>query len=190
MANFDRAIGPTLKHEGGYVNDPDDPGGATNYGISLRFLKETEDLNGDGELDGDINNDGQININDIKQMTIDEARNLYKMYFWDRHEYDKIPNQDLAEQVFDMTVNAGARTAQRLLQRALHACGKHVAIDGYAGPETYGAAQDIDQSMLIAAYKSERAGYYRYIAAKNSDLEKFIKGWLRRAYGSQYNYEL
>lgn len=187
---FDAVIGKTLHHEGGFVNDPDDPGGATNFGISIRFLKSSPRYDTSGFLVGDLDHDGDIDISDMRQMTREEAVSIYREYFWDKFGYDRLIDENLAFQVFDMTVNAGAKIAQKLVQRSLHAVGKPVAIDGILGNQSYGAIASVSSDALVAAYKSERAGFYRQISTSNPKLRKFLKGWLRRAYGHEsYDYE-
>jgi len=115
-SHFDKAILITLKHEGGFVNDPVDPGGATNWGMSIRFLKnDAGDADGDGFLDGDIDKDGDIDVDDIKNMTVEEARKLYRIYFWDKYDYDTIVDFTVAARVFDMTVNMGPRQTGKIV---------------------------------------------------------------------------
>ena len=81
MSTFDKAIEVTLAHEGGFTDDPVDTGGATNWGVSLRFLKDAGDLDGDGVLDGDLDGDGDVDYDDIKKMARAEAIRIYKLHF-------------------------------------------------------------------------------------------------------------
>ncbi len=85
-------------------------------------------------------------------------------------------------QVFDLSVNLGIRTAVIVLQRALRSVGINVQEDGLMGPQTLSSASNSEPRYLLAAIKSEAAGYYRQIAAKNPSPQKFLKGWLNRAY--------
>ena len=101
MANFDIAVEKTLAHEGGYVNDPADPGGETKYGISKRSYP--------GE--------------DIKNLTKARAKEIYKRDFWDKVQGDRIPSQESANSVFDMAVNAGPSKALSMAKQALIAIG-------------------------------------------------------------------
>ncbi|MDH5394603.1 MAG: N-acetylmuramidase [Gammaproteobacteria bacterium] len=173
MALFEQAIETTLKHEGGYSDDPADRGGATRYGISLRFLQsESYDIDGDGDVDAD----------DIRSLTLDGAIDIYREKFWNINNYDQIKSQAVATKVFDLTVNMGAKRAAILLQRALQSCGFDLKHDGKIGPATFLAINSADNDSLLAAYRSEAAGYYRLITQKTPDFERFIKGWLRRAY--------
>ena len=184
MANFDLAIGVVLKHEGGYVDDSNDAGGATNYGISLRWLKDVGDLDGDGFQEGDFNCDGVVDVNDIKQMTLQNAIDLYKSQWWDKYSYGNIPSQILATKIFDTSVNVGSRQCHKFLQRALNAVNgnQNVTVDGMVGPQTMGAVVEANQVGVLSAFRSEQAGFYRLICQVRPANKKFLKGWLRRAY--------
>lgn len=182
MADFKKAIGPTLVFEGGYTNDPNDPGGATNFGISLRFLRDANEY----EL-GDIDKDGDIDANDVKQLTVDRAIQIYKKHFWDKYNYGLLHDQDIANKLFDMTVNMGPSQSHKIAQRALRAVGiKGVVDDGILGPRSLEAIQRVYTDDLevayLAAVRSEQAGFYRVLAATKPSLGKFLNGWLNRAY--------
>ena len=88
----------------------------------------------------------------------------------------------MAIKVFDLAVNVGHRQAVKLLQRALRACGATVADDGVLGPLTRQAVQVAQPDLLVAALRSEAAGFYRALAQKKPENEKFLKGWLNRCY--------
>jgi len=181
-SHFDKAILITLKQEGGFVNDPVDPGGATNWGMSIRFLKnDAGDADGDGFLDGDIDKDGDIDVDDIKNMTVEEARKLYRIYFWDKYDYDTIVDFTVAARVFDMTVNMGPRQTGKIVQRALNNCGQNVGVDGAIGKNTFAAINCTDPEMLMAEIRQEHAQFYIDLIAAKPKFEKYRKGWLRRA---------
>lgn len=182
MNKFDIAIRTVLKHEGGYVNDPDDPGGATNYGISLRWLKKTGDLDDDGLPDGDIDHDGDIDIDDIKALDIDAARELYRKYWWLKYKYNEINSLTVATKLLDLSINMGARQAHKLIQRACKACGAQIKDDGILGPISLRVINSISGYVLIAAFRSEAAGFYRVLIAKKPIFGKYQNGWLKRAY--------
>ena len=180
-SHFDKAILTTLKHEGGFVNDPVDPGGATNWGISIRYLKGRGDLDGDGYLDGDLDHDGDIDIDDIKNMTTEQAIEFYRTGFWDNHDYDKIVDYTVAARVFDMTVNMGAKQTGKIVQRALNDCGHNLVVDGAIGNKTFAAINSTDPELLMSEIRIEHAHFYLELIKEKPEFEKYKKGWLRRA---------
>ncbi len=167
MTEFAEAVDIVLSEEGGFVNDPIDPGGATNFGISLKLYK-------------DIKKDATVD--DIKKLTKDMAIEIYKKTFWDPNQYEKIMDQRIANKVFSMCVLMGPIAANRCLQRALYAVQADVVIDGKIGPKTLYAVNISQPLQLLAALKSESAGQLRITILLNQKLEKYIEGWLRRAY--------
>lgn len=182
MTHFDKAILTVLSHEGGFVDDPVDPGGATNWGISLRFLKSAGDLNNDGILDGDIDGDGDVDYDDIKKMTRRQAIDIYKLHFWDKYKYDTIVDYSIAERTFDMCVNMGSSQAAKLVQRALQECGhKHIVDDGILGNLSFTAINATDPSKLLKEIRLQHVLFYLNLIAQKPQFEKYKKGWLRRA---------
>lgn len=183
MDNFDKAIITILENEGGYSNHSKDPGGATSMGISLRFLKDYVESN-PGEFDTfDIDDDGDIDAQDIKGLTKEGAKYLYKKQFWDKFHYDKINNFLIARKVFDLCVNMYGPQAHKIVQRALRAAsGVALEEDGILGPKTLAAINSADQTALLASIRSEAAGFYRVLAATKPNLQVFLDGWLNRSY--------
>lgn len=180
---FDRALAVVLSHEGGFVNNKNDPGGATNFGISLRWLLEAGriDADGDGYADGDLNLDGHIDINDIKLLTRDNAGAFYRRGWWDKFNYATMP-LPVAIKTFDLAVNMGGLQAHKVLQRACRACGRPLIDDGLLGPATRSAVAETTPSALVIAMRSEAAGFYRGLVAAKPSFNEFIGGWLNRAY--------
>ena len=173
MSRFDDAFPVILAHEGGYVDDPADPGGATHYGISLRFLRrEGLDLNMDGDVDGD----------DVRGMTKTAAMALYREFFWEQNGYSRIVDSQVATKVFDLCVNMGAPRAHRLLQKALNACKYTLEVDGVFGPKTLLATNQAEARELLLALCSEAADYYRVLVELKPQLGRFLNGWLKRAF--------
>lgn len=160
MSSFEIAIERVLKHEGGYVNNPADKGGETNYGISKRSYPNL----------------------DIKNLSLDQAKAIYKRDFWDRGKYALINNDLVAAKVFDLSVNMGASQAIKILQRALRACDLQVAEDGILGSQTLVAINTMEPGSLIIALRSEVAGFYRSLVAAKPSQVVFLNGWLNRAY--------
>lgn len=183
MAQLKLALPTIFYHEGRYVNSKSDPGGATNFGISLKFLLKTGDLDKDGWLDGDVNHDGKLTVEDIKQMTEAEAAKLYDLYFWSKQGYGGIDDQSIATKVFDLAINMGSLGANKCLQRAVRtANGSHLLLDdGLFGRQTLAAVNEANPVKVLAATKSEAARYYNQIVIKNPKLECYLRGWLNRA---------
>ncbi|MDH5633615.1 MAG: hypothetical protein OEZ10_11545 [Gammaproteobacteria bacterium] len=182
MSSFDAAILTVLKHEGGFVDDPADPGGATNYGVSLRWLRTLGDLDGDGYLDGDLDHDGDVDASDIRAMSQSDAENLYRLQWWNRYEYELINDQEVATKIFDMAVNMGAHQAHKIVQRACHAVHRPTPDDGKLGPNSLAAINGSYPNELLPAIRSEAAAFYRLLVVTKPRLAKFKNGWLKRAY--------
>lgn len=157
---FEKAIKYVLQNEGGYVFDEDDPGGETNYGISKRSYPNL----------------------DIKHLTLKDAKKIYFCDFWHKGRFEEIEDDTVATQVFDLSVNMGIRPAITILQRALRSVGINVLEDGVIGPQTLSAVSNSEPRSLLAAIKSEAAGYYRMIVCNKPGQAKFLNGWLNRAY--------
>ena len=179
--HFVQALAVLLKHEGGFVNDPNDPGGATKYGVSLRTVARL-DANLDGLLDFDLDGDGDVDAHDILALTPDQAGEYYCRQWWDKHGYGRINNPDIAVKVFDLAVNMGAKQAHKCLQRAIRAAWFPTTEDGLFGPQTLSSTNAAEPRALLAALKSEAAGFYRNLAATSPQSAKFLAGWLTRAY--------
>jgi lysozyme family protein len=146
---FDQAFDQLISHEGGYVFDPRDPGGETRYGISKRSYPGL----------------------DIKNLTLADAKAIYRRDFWDRAQCDRLP-PDLAFDVFDAAVNSGIGQAIRWLQRAVG-----VADDGVVGPLTMSHIQrEMDASAIQARFNGHRLEFM----TKLSTWDVFGKGWARR----------
>jgi lysozyme family protein len=173
---FARAVELVLAHEGGFSANKADRGGATKYGISLRFLKTLPD--------GDINRDGDIDAEDVSQLTRDQAIDFYWREFWNKHHYDQIMDWHIAAKIFDMAVNMGPQRAHRLLQQGILACGKKVVVDGKLGPQTLRAVNSTSRESLLPVLRAEAAGFYRAIVLLDPSQRVFLGGWLRRAYAS------
>lgn len=150
---FDNAVAKVLIHEGGYVNDPHDLGGETNFGISKKAYPH---LN-------------------IKNLTIDDAKEIYKRDFWDKLRCDEIANQKIAYEIFDTAVNMGVRTATKLIQMCLD-----VRPDGILGVKTLDAINSRNFEVLILKFKLAKISRYIYITQKRPANKKFFYGWIKR----------
>lgn len=169
---FDWAVGIVLKEEGGLVDHARDPGGITNYGISLRFALAVPDIAADGHPLLDVDGNGQVDANDIRKLTPDQARMIYRTQFWDVCQCDKLESDGLALMLFDMAVNQGRGPAVTALQKAVAALP-----DGKLGPKTIQAANNHDRHNALIEFSTQRI--LRYVGTANFDV--FGTGWIRRA---------
>jgi lysozyme family protein len=112
---------------------------------------------------------------DIKNLTKDGAKEIYKEHYWDKNKVESLPEQ-LRHIYFDMCVNQGKSRAVKILQRAANAKGKDLKVDGGLGPKTI-AAMDGVELQRVRAY---RIKYYADLVTRKPDLEKFYYGWFRR----------
>lgn len=176
MSDFSAALEVVLKHEGGYVNDPADAGGETNWGISLRFLEREGLVPQDVGLVGTEWSPGLL-----RQLTRTAAGALYKACFWDRYRCGELLNQTVATKVFDAFVNMQPATAAKLAQRAAVACGQRCDVDGRMGPETVAAINACGSEQFTAAMGGQQEAFYRGLVAAKPAQAKFLKSWLRRA---------
>lgn len=175
----------TARHEGGFVDDQRDGGGATKYGISLRWLRSLEGAgNSASNIDGDIDGDGDIDQADIHALTPQMAKDFFYQEWWQKHRLHDLPPL-VAVKVFDLSINTGPRPSFRNLQRACRACRYSLAEDGILGPKTHStvhSAHAYNKAALLGALCSEAAGYYRSLVVRNPQYKAFLKGWLNRAY--------
>ena len=181
---FKLAMEDVLKHEGGFTVDH---AGETNYGISLRFLKTLDkDWDGDGWLDGDINQDGFIDPKDIKNMTEELAVELYYKQWWLRNDYDRIEDVHIACKVMDLAVNMGSKRCHILLQEStigLTGRKNQLKVDGIIGPKTISVINTVNPRELLLCFQCRAHGFYDYLARSNPNkFGRFLEGWLNRVY--------
>ena len=182
MQTVDQIITETLLHEGGYVNDPDDPGGATNHGVTIGTMRR---------LNVDVDGDGDVDVQDVKLLTVDQARDIYKQHYFFRPKIDQLPSA-LHANVFDMYVNAGGN-AIKVLQRMVNTFGvtRKLSVDGALGPMTIKATHDVfavAPDHVNDAYAIARRQYYFALADRRAKSRKYARtrkggkgGWIRRA---------
>lgn len=182
LAAFTRLIG----HEGGYVNDPADKGGATKYGVSLRFLRSEGafDLDADGVKDFDLDMDGDIDSADVRKLSLDDAKALYHRCFWTALDCDALP-APLGEMLFDQAVNGGRSAAVKMLQSAINLPRGSVEVDGVLGLKTRAKVEAMvaahGMAWLVTSYRYAVGHRYRMIVRRDPTQQRFLKGWLRRA---------
>jgi len=169
-----------VAREGGFVNDPDDPGGATNHGVTLGTLRR---------LGIDTTGDTRIDVADVRRLTRAQAVDIYVEHYFRRPGLGALPDS-LQASVFDMYVNAGGN-AVKVLQRLLTDMGYPCNPDGAIGPQTIRAAQTAAEAAphhLADAYGIARRNYYYGLADARPASRKFARrrdggkgGWITRA---------
>ena len=158
---FDDALALTLKFEGGYVNDPADKGGATNFGITQKVY--------DHYLNG-LNDP----LNDVADISYAEVAAIYQMWYWNPSHADALTAR-LAKVHFDSAVNHGVGRAVKFLQQCVG-----VTNDGLWGPQTFAAVAAADQDKLVAPYLALRTAFYHKIVDADATQAKFLPQWLKR----------
>lgn len=170
-----------VAREGGYVNDPDDPGGATNHGVTLRTLQR---------LGIDLTGDGRVTAADVRKLSAAQAVRIYLDHYYTAPRLAELP-EVLRAPVFDMYVNAGSN-AVKVLQRLLIQMGQDLAVDGAVGPQTIRAAFAAEAmaapGLLADAYGIARRNYYYALADARPASRKYARrrdggkgGWILRA---------
>lgn len=153
---FDEAFERLIGHEGGYVDHPDDPGGATNFGITQRTARAS----------GYTGN--------MRHLTRDQAREIYRTAYWGRAKADQYDSA-IGFQLFDAAVNHGMGNAVRFLQRAVGQVD-----DGIVGPMTVAAIRRMSVTDVLARFNAERLEFYTRLSTWGT----FGKGWARRVAGN------
>lgn len=158
QSNFDECLKEVLKHEGGYVDHPADPGGATNRGVTKKAWEEYVGH--------------EVSKDDIKALTVEDVTPFYRKRYWDVCKCDRL-GSGLDYVVFDISVNSGTGRAAKFLQSAVG-----VAADGAIGPATLGAVEHstLSTSELINIICDRRAKFYESLPT----FATFGKGWMRR----------
>ena len=180
MPSITEIANEIVTREGGFVNDPDDPGGATKFGVTIHTMRR---------LGMDLDRDGDIDVADVKRLTREQAVEVFIRHYFNRPRIDRLPKR-LQASVFDMYVNAGSN-AVKILQRLLRQMGHEVTVDGTIGPQTAGATQvayAAAPTHLVDAYGIARRNYYLRLADLRPASRKYARtragakgGWIRRA---------
>ncbi|MGI0106723.1 glycoside hydrolase family 108 protein [Salinimicrobium sp. WS361] len=161
---FKKAFIELIGIEGGYVNDPTDRGGETKYGISKRSYPHL----------------------DIKNLTLQQAEEIYYRDFWKANGLDNIIKYELALELFDTGVNMGVGVAPRFLQEALNLMNRNqrdfpdLVVDGKIGPVSIAAYKKVDDRILLKVLNGLQFRRYVEICEKRPDQEKYFNGWMKR----------
>ena len=180
MPSVEEVAAQIVAREGGYVNDPDDPGGATNYGVTIGTMKS---------LGLDLNKDRRVDATDVRMLTRAQAQQIFVEHYFRRPRLSDLPPAVQAS-VFDMYVNAGTN-AVKILQRLVARMGFAATADGVIGRQTVAAAHDAAAAApdhFADAYGIARRNYYYSLADQRPASRKYARsksggkgGWITRA---------
>jgi lysozyme family protein len=156
--------------EGGFVNDPQDRGGATKYGITLATLRAYRGA--------------KATVRDVRNLTKEEAERIYKAAYWTPLKPDKLPVGLLAL-VFDASIQSGVGRAVKQLQQVLNSTKiVAIAVDGVMGTNTIQAVRAVEarlgEDALQDMYADVRDSFFEHLAASGANFRKFVRGWRRR----------
>ena len=160
MANFNQAINKTLAHEGGdtFTNDTLDHGGETKYGVSQKAYPDL----------------------DIRNLSEEQAKDIYRRDYWNRVKGDEIQSQIVAETIFDVCVNMGVAGGSKLAQKTLAI----EPADGIIGPQSLAAINAANEDLFIAKFALAKIQRYTEICQADSSQKKYLLGWLNRTLDS------
>ena len=169
-----------VEREGGYVNDPDDPGGPTKFGVTIHTARR---------LKLDLDRDGDVDSSDVKLLTRKQAEDIFIKHYYYRPKINLLP-ADLQSSVFDMYVNSGGN-AIKILQHLCRTYGSATTVDGALGPDTakcVAEAFETADGTFVDAYGIARRNYYYALGDRKTKLRKYCRtraggkgGWIHRA---------
>lgn len=165
MADVNKLVPHILKWEGGFVNDPDDLGGATNKGVTIKtytFFRWRK-------------HQSTPTIDDLKNISDEEFTAILKEMYWDACRADRIESQSVANAIVDWAWNSGTVTAAKELQKVLG-----VTVDGVIGNVTLSAINSIDAETMFDLIQKTRIAYLERICVSRPANKKFMKGWMNR----------
>ena len=167
---IDEMVETILHHEGGFVNDPADPGGATNFGVTIHTYSKWLGR--------------KATVDEVRNMDKSTAIEIYKAGYYYNPRIHTL-DDSVQPLVFDMAINHGPRNAVRMLQRTVNLAGfGPISVDGVIGPGSRGAVKKAASAMgnyLVNALVEERIKFYNRIVERRPASKKFLRGWLRRA---------
>lgn len=170
---FDSAFDNLMALEGGKCTDH---AGPTNYGITLRNLQDS------GDLDFDLNHNGALDREDLWTFSRADARVYVYRHWWAAVGLDQIVSPMVAGKALDITYNCGVPRGVKMMQAACNRFGAALDVDGKLGPMTLAAINRTPGAGLVAAMRDEQAAWYQYLVRSNpARFQKYERGWMRRA---------
>lgn len=175
MAEFTTAFQLVIAHEGGYGNDPDDPGGETYKGVARKIHSKWDGWTKVDMLKLQSGFPGNLDKDEELQQDI---LNFYQVNFWDKINGDQITDQEVANSIFDFGVNAGVSTSTSLAQMVIGA-----TVDGVIGPQSIAGINSFNTEHFLAAFTVAKIARYINIVKKRPTSRKYFYGWICRALG-------
>ena len=172
MADFASAFAATMKAEGGYVNDPQDPGGESYKGVARKMNSKWDGWTIIDMAKREKNFPANLDTNKPLQ---EKIRAFYEINYWDKVRGDEITNQHIAESIFDFAVNAGTIASAKLAQITVGA-----EPDGTIGPVTLQKINADDPRAFLALFALHKIARYIHICEKREESKKFFYGWIKR----------
>jgi lysozyme family protein len=175
MADFTQAFQLVIANEGGYGNDPDDPGGETYKGVARKIFSKWDGwikidmLKRQPGFPGNLDKDAELQ---------QDVEDFYRVNFWDKVKGDDILNQKVAESIFDFGVNAGVGTSASLAQMVIE-----TETDGVIGPQSIAKINTFNTDQFLAAFTVAKIARYISIVKKRPTSRKYFYGWICRALG-------
>ena len=166
-SKFNSIIDKNLEHEGGYVNNKNDRGGKTKYGITKPFMEDFKYALPGGKA---------IPIEDL---TVDDAKKLYKA-MWDRYNLGHVRDKNVAYVIFDYMINTFYHTAAQRVQEVLNTRGAALKVDGHLGEKSLNAIHNSDYKWFIDEVLKNRHHHYREQVKDDSTQHDFYAGWMNR----------
>ena len=172
-SKFQGAFDNLMALEGGKTTDH---AGPTNYGITLRNLQDS------GDMDFDKNHNGELDKQDLWSFSREDARVYVYRHWWVAVGLDEILSPMVASKMLDITYNCGVPRGVRMLQAACNRFGSALEVDGKLGPMTLRAVNRINGASLVSALRDEQAAWYQYLVRSNpARFRRYERGWMRRA---------
>lgn len=179
MADFSKAFQLVLAHEGGYGNDPDDPGGETYKGVARKIHSKwigwhiIDLLKRQSGFPSNLDRHAELQ---------QELETFYETQFWNRISGSLISDQAVANSIFDFAVNAGISTSATLAQMV-----SETKVDGVIGPNSVEAINKVDPDHFLASFTVAKIARYISIVKKRPASRKYFYGWVVRALGENIN---
>lgn len=170
MANFYYAIDVVLRFEGGLSDNPHDPGGLTNFGITLPFMADKD------RVQKYLGHPGPGTRDDIRNLSKDQAKLIYLNEVWTPNRYGDVADDKVACKIFDCAVNMGEKWGETFAQQSANRLGQNLVVDGQIGDKSIAAINACDPIAFLNEYCKQQKERYEHLVLNNPNLAIFLKG--------------